>query len=277
VSVQSYRERPPAAALAGLISTTWVQHVPRDSAPYVHRNIPNGSVELLCRAGSVPRIVGPLTAPWNELLEPGAAVVGVRFRPGAAASVLGLPVSELTGLVVDADAVWGESAVRAGERIAESADGSSALQALVFGRLIQADGADRPNPLIAEAVRRLMPWQPKQLGPVWSSLHLSERSFRRHCVSAIGVGPKTLQRMLRFQTFLARAQFALSVGRNPALGGLARLAADTGYADQAHLTRECVRLTGVTPRVFLGETERDCGCGHDHAASFTPWLGTATR
>jgi AraC-like DNA-binding protein len=54
--------------------------------------------------------------------------------------------------------------------------------------------------------------------------------------------------------------------------GLARLAADTGYADQAHLTRECVRLTGVTPRVFLAEVERSCRCGHDHEVSFAPLL-----
>ena len=45
--------------------------------------------------------------------------------------------------------------------------------------------------------------------------------------------------MLRFQRFLARA-------RNGD-GDLARTAADLGYADQAHLTRECVRLSGLTP------------------------------
>jgi AraC-like DNA-binding protein len=46
-----------------------------------------------------------------------------------------------------------------------------------------------------------------------------------------------------------------------------------GYADQSHLNRECLRLIGLTPRAFLGETEAHCGCGHDHAASFMPVLG----
>ena len=53
----------------------------------------------------------------------------------------------------------------------------------------------------------------------------------------MGYGPKTLDRVLRFQRFLRRA----------GEGDLARTAAELGYADQAHLTRECVRLSGVTP------------------------------
>lgn len=78
--------------------------------------------------------------------------------------------------------------------------------------------------------------------------------------------------MLRFQVLLARVQYALSRGRPPAAGGLGRLAADAGYADQAHLSRECVRLTGAPPLAFLRATAESCGCGHDHRASFGPLL-----
>jgi hypothetical protein len=60
----------------------------------------------------------------------------------------------------------------------------------------------------------------------------------------------------------------MSHGRAPTEEGLGLLGAEAGYADQSHLTRECVRLTGLSPGAFLGETERHCGCGHDHAASF---------
>src|SRR5207248_8028636 len=90
---QTCRERPPVAALAGFVSSTWVQRVLPGAAPYVHRNVPSGSVELVCRVGSVPYIVGPLTGPRVETLEPGSTVVGLRFRPGAAAALLGVPAS----------------------------------------------------------------------------------------------------------------------------------------------------------------------------------------
>jgi hypothetical protein len=82
------------------------------------------------------------------------------------------------------------------------------------------------------------------------------------------VPPKTLHRLLRFQGVLAVAQRAIALGRSPAEGGLARLAADTGYADHPHLDRECRRLTGESARVFLLETAAQCGHGHDHAASY---------
>jgi len=69
-------------------------------------------------------------------------------------------------------------------------------------------------------------------------LALSERQLRRRFLDAVGYGPKTLARILRFQRFLALAK----PGEN-----LAALAYEAGYADQAHLTRECRRLGARTP------------------------------
>jgi AraC-like DNA-binding protein len=78
--------------------------------------------------------------------------------------------------------------------------------------------------------------------------------------------------MLRFQGFLSLVQQAIAERRAPTDDGLTLLALRAGYADQSHLTRECGRLTGVSPRVFLAETQAACACGHDHSASFAPVL-----
>jgi AraC-like DNA-binding protein len=269
---QSHTERAPAPALAGLVSSVWVQQVSPASAPYTHRNVPNGSVELRCRLGSVPQVVGPLTRPLIEVLAPGTTVVGVRFHPGAAASVLGLPASELVDQAVSADDVWGRSAAALGERVAD-APSVEAAQVVLEARLAaRAADAASPDPLVVEAVRELRPWRTEDVGSLTSKLSVSERHLRRRCQSAVGLAPKALHRMLRFQGFLALMQLALSQGRAPAAEGLARLAAEAGYADQSHLTRECVRMTGVTPAAFIGQTQQTCGCGHDHSASFLPLL-----
>ncbi|NED53010.1 hypothetical protein G3I24_19195, partial [Micromonospora aurantiaca] len=82
-SGQSHVERSPVPALRGLASSVWVQQVGRDAAPYVHRHIPNGAVEIVCKVGSVPQVIGPLTEPLVEVLEPGTTVVGMSFLPGA--------------------------------------------------------------------------------------------------------------------------------------------------------------------------------------------------
>jgi AraC-like DNA-binding protein len=237
----------------------------------VQRNLPTGGVELQCLIGAVPRLVGPLTAASVQVLPAHTAVVGVRFWPGAASALLGVPADELADLTVRLDEVWGGAGVRLGELLADAAGPGAALELLqrcVVGWQARADHAD---PLVAEAVRRLMPWQPVEVGALSGQLAISASQLRRRFLAAVGVGPKTLQRTLRFQGYLALAQAAAAPG---ALGGsrLADLAAETGYADHAHLSRECLRLTGVTPRELLGGAADRCGCGHDHAASYRPFL-----
>jgi AraC-like DNA-binding protein len=269
VGGQSYVERPPIPALAGVVSSVWVQHVAPDAAPYVQRNIPSGGVELVCRVGREPRVVGPLTAALVEVLEPGTTVVGLRFAPGAAPAVLGLPASEIVDLAVDAGELWGRSAL--GELVDAAPSPQEALAGLqrhVAG-LLGAGGG--PDPLVSEAVRQLR-WLADDVGSLTSSLHISERQLRRRVQAAVGFAPKPLHRVLRFQRFLSLAQHAIACGKAPTGDGLARLAAESGYADQPHLNRECLRLTGASPGAFLGEAEDNCGCGHDHAASFMPVL-----
>jgi hypothetical protein len=118
---QSYVERPPVPALRELASSVWVQQVGRDAAPYAHRRIPNGAVELVCRVGSVPQVIGPLTESLVEVLEPGTTVVGMRFVPGAFPAVAGQPASEVVGLALDAEELWGSSAAALGETVGTAA------------------------------------------------------------------------------------------------------------------------------------------------------------
>jgi AraC-like DNA-binding protein len=271
---QSHVERPPVRALRDVVSTVWVQHVAADAEPYVQRHIPNGSVELRCEIGAAPQVVGPLTEPLVEVLAPGTTLVGVRFVPGAAPVATGLPSSEIRGLVVDAEELWGACAGALGEAVAAAASPQESLAALEGHVLRRVTAGHDPGPdlLIAEAVRRLMPWGAPDITSLSTSLHISETQLRRRCRTAVGLAPKALHRMLRFQGFLALVQHAVAHGRSPSDDGLAGLAVRTGYADQPHLTRECVRLTGVPPRVFLEQTMQACSCGHDHSASFAPLL-----
>jgi AraC-like DNA-binding protein len=268
---QSYVERPPVAALAGLVSSVWIQEVAPDGEPYTQRNIPSGGAELVCRIGAAPRVVGPLSEARVEVMAPGTTIVGLRFHPGAAPAVLGLPASAVVDVAIEVQELWGAPALALGELIdaAETPDEAlAALQRDLASRLVGAPG---PDPLIREAVRHLR-WATDDVGSLTSSLNISERQLRRRFQAATGHGPKTLHRTLRFQRFLALAQHAIARGEAPAGDGLARLAAEAGYADQPHLNRECLRLTGATPGAFLGEAEDHCACGHDHAASYLPVL-----
>ncbi|WP_410672402.1 helix-turn-helix domain-containing protein [Amycolatopsis sp. cmx-4-68] len=86
------------------------------------------------------------------------------------------------------------------------------------------------------------------------SLAVSERRLRRRFVQAVGYGPATYLRVSRFQRAVALA---------PRVAGLAALAAAAGYADQAHLSRDCRALTGLTPRAYFSPPSTvDATSGH---------------
>lgn len=256
---RSYTEREPIAQLRGAVRTVWLQTTGQQ--PYVQRHLPTGGVELRCRLGSLPQVSGPLTTASVEVLPAGVTVLGVRFLPGAAS--FGLPLTELADQTVELDELWGRrAAVELAARLADAATPAAAL--LVLQReLVRRRG--EPDPLVARAVRLLMPWQPGDVRTLGARLAISPSQLRRRCLAAVGVGPKTLHRTLRFQGFVALTQARAD-------GGLAALAAECGYADQAHLSREVLRLSGLQPGAFLGDQTGRCTCGHDHAASYQPFL-----
>jgi AraC-like DNA-binding protein len=258
---ETVRDLPPSARLGRHATCVWVQEVAPWSTSFEHRRAPTGSAELICALGSAPRVLGPHTGPTAATLEPGRTIVGVRLRPEATAATLGLPASELVDQEIALDDLWRGAGERLGEAIAAARTPDAAARTLEA-----AVGARTPpDPLVAEAVRHLVADRRPEL-------FISDRQLRRRFKAATGLTPKTLHRILRFQRFLALAWTS-----DKPSAELARLAAEAGYADQAHLTREAARLEGRSPRVFLAESEQRCNCGHDHAASYRPFLVTRDR
>jgi AraC-like DNA-binding protein len=272
--MESYVDRPPLPGLAGVVRTVWIQRT--GAAAYVQRHLPTGGVEIHFPIGGHPQLVGPLTGPEIEVIPAHTTIVGVRFRPGTAPplpTVLDDLVDQRLGL----GELWGSSVNRLVEAMARADTPARAL-AFLQARLLQDfRRASTMDPLVGEAVQALMPWHPVNIDTLAGHLALSTSQLRRRCLHAVGVGPKVLQRTLRFQGFLALAQAgATATGRRGA-DGMAGLAIDAGYADQAHLTRECLRLTGLTPRRLLGGEIDRCLCGHEHSASYQPFLATRSR
>lgn len=261
-SSQSYRERLPRPEIAALVSCVWILRVSSAGPAYEHRTVPNGCVEIAYALGSgMVRVGGPLRRPAVERLPPGATVVGVRLRPGAVGALLGSPALELVDRRVDLDELCGRSGVTLGEQLDEAASAEDAARLLE--RVLVTRAASEPDPLVAEAVKRLQPWRADNVTTVTSELFISARQLRRRFVAAVGHTPKKLQRILRFQGFLA-----LSDAHGAAAPPLAQLARLAGYADQAHLTRECRQLSSLTPDRFLEEIWHNCKPSHNHAASF---------
>ncbi|MFI6477129.1 helix-turn-helix domain-containing protein [Nonomuraea sp. NPDC050663] len=267
--MESYVERPPLPQLAGVVRTVWIQRT--GESAYVQRHLPTGGVEMHFPLGGFPQLVGPLTGPAIELIPPRTTLVGVRFCPGAAPPLPAM-LDDLVDQRIRLEGLWGDVTDRLADEAATPERALMLVQARLLREFRRTAGVD---PLVGAAVRALMPWQPVSVDGLAAHLGLSASQLRRRCLHAVGVSPKVLQRTLRFQGFLALAQAgAVASGRRGA-DGMAGPAVDVGYADQAHLSRECLRLTGLTPGALLGGEVDRCACGHDHSASYRPFLAAS--
>jgi AraC-like DNA-binding protein len=166
----------------------------------------------------------------------------VDFTPLGARRVLGLPLGEILGGVVDLSALLGAAVDRLEARLAEARDWDARFAAVEAMLLDRIGRAGAPHPLLPAAWARLAG------GPPQRGLAEALGCSRQHLVTLFrrefGLPPRTLARLVRFE----RAMTALE---RREVTSLADLAAACGYADQAHLSREVRRFAGESPRALL--------------------------
>ena len=228
-----YREWAPPAPLRHAVACLWVRQVPDgDPGPIVV--VPDACSDLIWQTNRGAFVAGPDTGAVTSTSSPGTVLVGVRFRPGAGGPALRTPLHELRDRRVE----LGDLLPGLGRTLDDSLSPDGALSRLVEAAAHLVD-AGPPDPMVQDVARRLA--DPRaQVRALARDVAVSERHLRRRCHDTVGYGPKTLQRVLRFRRFLAAAA-------SPDASDLARMAAGAGYADQAHLTRECRDLAGETP------------------------------
>ena len=221
----SYRELPAPTALRDLAECMWVNEGPRQA--WV---LPDGCMDLIEMNDAV-LIAGPdTTAFLSDQHSPLAT--GIRFRPGALPRLLGVPAGELHNQRVALDAVRPE--LTGGSLMSRTAR--------LLGR--------EPN-------RETAPWRLAQLRHITqrfaggaSVQHVADeigwstRTLQRQCVAVYGYGPATLRRVLRFREAVRLLRSGHTV---------ADAAAQVGYADQSHLSRQVRELAGVPAgRLYSG-------------------------
>jgi hypothetical protein len=190
--------------------------------------IPDGCIDIVWTGRSL-HVAGPDTEPIFESVSPGTVFVGVRFRPGAAPPWLGMPASEFVNARIALEEFWGRDAHLLADRLQETPDAERAAELM-----LAALSSRTPRPSLSDPAARAV-----------AELIARDNGHRVPIAQLTAeLGPKTLERILRFQQFL-------TLLRRSTAPGLAELAAASGFADQAHLTREVRRLGGLTPAAFM--------------------------
>ncbi|HXZ84285.1 MAG TPA: helix-turn-helix domain-containing protein [Myxococcota bacterium] len=191
-------------------------------------------------------VAGLHDAPARVRDDGASDLVHAFVTPLGARALFGVPAQALASRVVELADLLGARAHELVERAADARDWSARF-AILDRVLARGLASARPAPEVGWAWRQLLgaggrvavTALARELG--WSRRHLSER-FR----DELGLGPKAAARVLRFEQACSR----LAGPERPSLG---EVAAACGYADQSHLTREWVALSGATPRAWLAQ------------------------
>jgi AraC-like DNA-binding protein len=189
-------------------------------------------------ARPVAVITGPRHTPLVYDQDDWRYGVAIGLTPAGVAAFLGLPVPELVGATLGAETLLGRRAYELADRLGGLPDWPTrfaVLDGLLAGWLRPRD----TDALVTRAWWRLHE-SPGRLtiGALAGELGVSRRrlevGFRRH----VGLAPKTVARIARFQ-------YAVHLLTRRTAGPA--VAAECGYADQPHLTREVRALAGITP------------------------------
>jgi AraC-like DNA-binding protein len=258
-----YRTYRPGLPLADFVDYLWsLRDAPAHST---ERIVPSGTLELVVNLHEdALRIYDPENQGWRRysgavvsgayrrffVIDPRdhASIVGVHFRPGGALPFLGVPPGELADRHIDLAMLWGRSAFELRERLCAAAtpeERFALLERALGSRLVDC----RPgHPAVPFALGQLA--RPGvTVGEVAADVQLSRRRFIQVFTTDVGMTPKRLSRVLRFQR-------ASALARRIDAPDWARLARACGYFDQSHLINDVTEFTGTSPMRLGPASER---------------------
>ncbi len=231
----------PDPAIADLVEQHWiVTWDQRGVAPTRREVLPDPSVNLAIE----PRgrlIYGVGSGHGVRLLQGRGMVIGTKFRPGGFSGFTAGPVSDLSGRVLTLREAFGSGGEDLDAAL-EAAPEIPRVIAVVTDFLRRRRPAPDPRrELVMEVVEAMRGAGPEaSVSGIASDFAVSPRTLQRLFTRHVGATPKNVLQRFRRQ----RAVDLLGGSDAPSL---ARIAAELGYSDQSHLTRDFRATLGRSP------------------------------
>jgi AraC-like DNA-binding protein len=252
----AFTQRTPQGPLARYVESIW--HA-RGQIPYAReriaptgssvagivlgspiRQIPDGGAPFLAATGF---LIGPHARPIVN--EPTAEThcVGIVTTPIGCRAVFGIAPAPLRGRIVDLLAAWpAAGSLRA--RLPVGGDPEELLDRVESELRFGLDESDRGLARCASAVAALQADPTRPVADIAAELGLSHGHLDREFARIVGMGPRTLARVLRVRRLLELVDVHGPVAWT-------RLAADLGWYDQSHLVRDFREFAGLGPSAWL--------------------------
>lgn len=255
--------RRPPPALLPYVECLWASDgLDGDETPRAAREraLPTGSASLAFRLDDAPiRVFASLaqetpsafgfaavsgmrsTFHVRDTARPSRSI-GVHFRPGGAAALLGVPADLLAERHVALVDLWGRAADELRERLVEARSPEARLELVELELLTRGAGARALPAAVAHALARFDADPSASVGALCQEIGLSPRRMIEVFRRSVGLTPKVYCRIRRFRRAL---RLAARPGRV-----LADVAQASGYHDQAHMSREFQAFAGLAPGAY---------------------------
>lgn len=252
----------PAAPLDRFVKMIWYWQGARPSHTK-DRMMPDGTIALIinlredqcriydredpsrCRTMRGITVSGPHSEYFFIDTAEQDCVLGAEFKPGGAFPFLGPPPSELHGMHLSLEDLWGRAATELRDQVLEAPTPSEKLHALEAALLRRLRGDVDPHPAVRFALDRFHTTpNAVSVAKVTEAIGLSPRRFIQLFREQVGLNPKLYCRVRRFQEAIRAAR---SNGRIE----WTTVALDAGYFDQAHFIHDFRAFAGISPGVYL--------------------------
>lgn len=240
----SYRELPADKLLSGYISCYWeLKSLEPLLHPINYTAVADGCVDFFFDLNNPGEnfVMGFSTEHTTFTLNNYFNYAGVRFFPGAFASLFGIRASELTNQCVHIHDVMSgrfETIQMLGTGIYHLADFKSRFDEYI-GKILFSE-SEVADPRFIRSLYHILKSE--------SSIHVekdlnaevSSRQLRRLFDFYIGASPKHFNKIIRFQKFLQRNTSRECLKKE-------KTYFDLGYYDQSHFIRDFKSLYGISP------------------------------
>ncbi|MFD9128702.1 DUF6597 domain-containing transcriptional factor [Kitasatospora sp. NPDC059571] len=241
-AVISLTRHDPAPELARFVEFYWSVRWSRDGRPaYEQKVLAHPNIHLVLEAPSA-RIYGVNRSLFIRRLEGAGQVLGVKFRAGGFRPFVGRSVADLADRAVPAAEVLGPETDLLNDEVLRSAGDPAALvprvDAFLLARLPEPDPVAEQ---VAAMVGRMTGGSDlRRVDQVAEEFGITVRRLQRLFAEYVGASPKWVLRRARLHEAAERADRGTAID-------WAALAADLGYADQAHFTRDFTAAVGTSP------------------------------
>lgn len=258
-----YKEYSPDNKLAKYIKCFWtLEDLSPVNPPIREKIFPDGCTELIFHYGDrFKKYDGPESFHIQERsfihgqlkkyieLEPTGRVgiFSARFQPGGLQPFIPLPVSHLTHTTFSLDAIWGSEGTELENTMLAAATNDLRLEVLerFLIKRLREPGTDKN--MAEHFVDAIIRTQGNvAIDELALELNISKRQLERTFISCVGLKPKMLARIMRFNKVLRLIE-------SRQLDNFTAVAYEGGFYDQAHFIKDFKEITGLNPKKYFSE------------------------